>query len=69
MWTKTFLLSALESAVTTGLAAFAASGVFTTTPTVKGAIAGGIAAGMAFLYAFIKNLGGVQAAKTLKVAK
>jgi len=65
MFTKSFLLTALENSVTTGLATFAASGVFTSTPSVKGLIAGAVAAGMAALYSFVKNLGSVQATKAL----
>jgi len=68
LFTKKFWVKAFESAVVTGLAAFAASGVFTTTPTVKGVIAAATAAGMAALYTFVKALGGVQAAKAASPA-
>lgn len=61
LFTKSFWVKAFESAIITGAATFAASGIFTTTPTVKGVIAAGTAAGMAALYTFIKALGGVQA--------
>ena len=61
MWTNVFLLTAAENAVTTGLSAFAGSLVITTTPTLKDLAAAGIAGGIAVIYAFAKNLGGVQA--------
>lgn len=68
VWSKAFFLSALENAATTGIATFAASNVFTAGPSAKGFIAAGIAAGMGALYAFVKQVGGVQATKlTVKV--
>jgi hypothetical protein len=71
LWTKDFVVGAAENATVTGLAAFAGSLNFTNgVPSVKGVIAGATAGGLAFLYAFVKNLGGVQTAKAAaKAAK
>lgn len=69
MWTKAFILQALENALTTGLATFAASPIFTGAPSIKGLIVSATAAGIAALYTFVKQLGGVQAIKASAVKK
>lgn len=64
VWSKSFILASLESAVTTGLSTFAAALVVTNgAVTAKGAIAAAVAGGIAVVYTFAKNLGGVQALK------
>jgi hypothetical protein len=68
MFTLSFWKNALEATLVAGLAAFAASLSITTTPSLKDLEAAAIAGGMGALYAFIKQLGGVQAmASVLKV--
>ena len=69
MWTKAFLLAAFENAVTTGIAAFAASDFFQKAFTVRGLEVAASAAGMSALYQFVKNLGGVSAVKALTSGK
>lgn len=62
LWTRVFVVSALEKAIVAGLSAFAGSLDFTSgQPSVHGVIAGAVAAGLTALYAFTKQLGGVQA--------
>ncbi len=68
LFTVAFWKTAAENAIVTGLAAFAASGVFTTTPSTKGVVAAAVAAGMAALYTFVKQLGGAQAARAQAAA-
>lgn len=70
LWTKAFVVAALENAITTGLSTFAGSLVITTTPTLKDVAAAGIAGGIAVAYTFAKNLGAVQTVNGLtKAAK
>ena len=61
MFTLAFWKSALEHALVVGLSTLAVSPVFTSGLTLKGLEAAGITAGLGALYAFIKQLGGVQA--------
>lgn len=69
MFTKAFLLNALEHALVAGAAAFTGSLSLTNgQPTAKGLAAAGIAAGTAVLYSFTKALGATQStAGTLEV--
>jgi hypothetical protein len=64
LFTKAFWLRATETAVVTGAAAFAGSGVFSAgQPTLHGLVAALVAAGVAALYAFVKQVGSVQTAR------
>jgi len=61
MFTKAFILGALENAVVAGAAAFTGSLSLTSgQPTAKGVVAAATAAGIAALYSFVKALGAKQ---------
>jgi hypothetical protein len=67
LWTKAFVLAALEAAVVTGLSTFGSSLIFTDgQPTVKGVIAAATASGIAALIQFTKSLGATQTVSALK---
>lgn len=68
LWTKAFVLSAAENAITTGLSTFAGALVITTTPTWKDVVAAATSAGIAIVWTFAKNLGAVQTATAAKAS-
>jgi hypothetical protein len=69
MFSISFWKTAAENALTAGASAFTGSLVLTTTPTLKGLEAAAVAAGVGALYAFVKQVGGVQATSAVvKVA-
>ena len=70
LFTKSFWLKAIENAIVTGAAAFAASGVFTGgIPSTHSWIVAGVAAGIAALYSLVKQIGGVQSVNAAESTK
>ena len=65
MFTVSFWKTALESTLLAFLTAFSGMFAIQGTPTLKGLAAAGIAGGLAALYAFTKQLGGVQAVSSI----
>jgi hypothetical protein len=60
IFTFEFWATALEHALVAGAATFYATQVYTTSPTWHTLAMAGIAAGVAALYAFVKQIGGVE---------
>lgn len=68
MFTKSFLLSALEKAIVVGASTFTASDFLNKSFTLHGFEQAAAAAGIAVVYTFVKNLGFFNAIKASKAA-
>lgn len=69
MFSISFWRTAAEHAIITGASAFAATLTITTTPSLHDLYAALVAGGIGALYAFIKQLGGVQATSSIPKVK
>jgi len=63
VFSKAFLLKALENALVAGASAFTGTVAAVGAPSIHTLIAGSVAGGLAILYTFIKEFGVVQAVK------
>ena len=69
MFTLAFWKTALEHSLVAGGSAFAGAMVWSTTPDWKDLQAALVAAGLGALYAFVKQLGGIQATAAIVKVK